>query len=360
VGEAVLIFPAGMAEGLAYRLRAKELGLRVIGASSVQGDPAQGMYDIWESLPYVNDPGFDVALAELVRRHGVDMVHTPHFVVWRHLSQRMAEIAPGARLSRADLPQDHERANRALRERVAAAAAPDFQPAIAPRPALSPLARAGLIRLVDTIPGMCGEEKMHAVIEIMRSTPAGDIVEIGSCWGRSAALLVWLSHHYGLGQVLSVDPWLSEANVQGDALLDATAAECDTDEAHRMFETNLAPLAGGRLNYIRGYSEDAAQSYRPGLVVRTEAFGESRYRGAIALLHIDGNHSEHHADLDTRLWTPHVVPGGWIIFDDYEWAFGDGPRKVADAFVRDNAARISGVFQAGPALFIQLKAAAND
>ena len=78
------------------------------------------------------------------------------------------------------------------------------------------------------------------------------------------------------------------------------------------------------------------------------------------MLHIDGNHAEPQVASDCELWTPHVVPGGWIIFDDYEWAFGDGPRRVADAFVAARSSDIAAVFQAGPALFVQLKRCARD
>jgi hypothetical protein len=357
--EAVLIFPAGMPEGLAFRDRARALGLRVIGASSVEGDPARDQYEAWEELPYVSDPGFDAALGALMRRHDVSAVHAPHFVVWTHLSERLDEIAPGAKLSGGDLPQDHERAYRALRERMATDKPLSFEPAFPPKPRLSLLEKTGLIRLMNTVPGMCGEEKALAVVEVMRHAPDGDIVEIGSWWGRSASLLVWLARRYDIGKVLCVDPWISDAMPQGDALLDKTSADLDTEEALRMFEINLAPLAGDRLNYLRARAEDAAHLYRAGLVVRTGAFGETRFGGEIAVLHIDGNHAEHHAALDTDLWTPHVRPGGWIIFDDYEWAFGEGPRKVADAFLRRNAARIATVFQAGPALFLQLKAEAD-
>lgn len=355
MGEAVLVFPAGMPEGLAYRERAEAMGLKVIGASSLERDPAQDAYEAWERLPYVNDPGFDEALAEVVRRHGVSAIHTPHFVVWRHLADHLAQIAPGAELSGADKPQDSERAYRALRERVAAARAPAFWPAMPPKPPLSLVERAGLVRLVDTIPGMCGEAKMHAIIEALRHAPAGDIVEIGSWWGRSAALLVLLARRYEIGPVLCVDPWGAGEMMQGDALLDATSVELDTEEALRMFEINLAPLAEGRLNYLRARADAAASSYRPGLVVRTAAFGETTYEGAISVLHIDGNHLEAEVDRDCALWSPHVAPGGWIVFDDYEWAFGDGPRKVADAFVAANGGKIAAVFQGGPALFVQLK-----
>ncbi len=360
MGEAVLVFPAGMPEGLAFKDRAKARGLRVVGASSLDLDPARNAYEAWEKLPYVNDPGFDDALAEVVRRQGIGAIHTPHFVVWRHLSERLGEIAPDAQLSCAERPQDSERAYRALRERVAAAKAPSFWPAFPPKPPLSLVERAGLVRLVDTIPGMCAEAKMQAVIEVMRHAPNGDIVEIGAWWGRSAALLVWLAGRYEIGKVLCIDPWAEDAMVQGDELLDKTSAELDTEEARRMFEINLAPLAGGRLNYLQARAEDVATRYGPGLTARTDAFGETRYEGVIALLHIDGNHAEAHVARDTDLWTPHVAPGGWIVFDDYEWAFGNGPRQVADAFVGRRASQIAAVFQAGPALFVQLKRCARD
>jgi Methyltransferase domain len=355
MGEAVLVFPAGMPDGLAFRDRAKAAGLRVVGASSLERDPAESAYETWEHLPYINDPGFDDALAEVVKRHGVGAIHTPHFVIWRHLSEHLEAIAPGAQLSGAGKPEDNERAYRQLRERVASARAPAFWPAMPPKPPLSLVERAGLIRLAETIPGMCGEAKMHAIIEVMRHAPAGDVVEIGAWWGKSAAVLVWLARRYDLGNVLCVDPWSADVMTQGDALLDSTSADLDTEEALKMFEINLAPLAEGRLNYLRQKSEDAAAIYEPGLTARTQCFGETAYCGQISVLHIDGNHAEGEVAKDCALWTPHVVSGGWIIFDDYEWAFGDGPRKVADAFAAANAGRIAAAFQAGPALFLQLK-----
>ena len=357
---AVLVFPGGMAEGLAFKDRAKAMGLRVVGASSLERDPAEAAYEAWEKLPYVNEPGFDAALTELVQRHGVGAIHTPHFVVWRHLSEHMDQIAPGAELSCAERPEECEQAYRALRERMAHAKAPSFWPAFPPKPPLSLVERTGLVRLIDTIPGMCSEAKMQAVIEVLRHAPDGDIVEIGSWWGRSAALMVWLAHRYDVGKVLCIDPWSDDAMIQGDDLLDSTSVDLDTEEALRMFEINLAPLAGGRLNYLRSRAEDAIAGYGPGLTVRTEAFGETRYEGVISVLHIDGNHAEPQVASDTKLWTPHVAPGGWIIFDDYEWAFGDGPRKVADAFVAARSSDIAAVFQAGPALFVQLKRCARD
>jgi len=327
----------------------------VVGASSLERDPAEAAYEAWEHLPYVNDPGFDDALAEVVRRHDVSAVHAPHYIVWKHLAERLGQIAPGARLSGGSHPQDNERAYRDLRARVAALKTPCFWPAVTGKPRLSPLEKAGLMRMVDAIPGMCGEEKMVAVMEAMRHAPVGDVVEIGSWWGRSAAMLVWLAARYKVGNVLCVDPWRSETLVQGEPLVDAASADLDAEEALRIFEINVAPLARGELNYLRMRSVEAAALFAPGLMVRTEAFGSTTYGGRIAFLHIDGNHAEPEVAADTALWTPHVVPGGWIVFDDYEWAVGDVVLRVADAFVEANAARLAARFEAGAALFVQLK-----
>jgi hypothetical protein len=355
MGEAVLVFPAGMPEGLAYRDRARALGLRVIGASSLDHDPAERGYETWERLPYVNEPGFDAAFAELVKRHDVGAVHAPHYIVWKHLAERLGQIAPGASLTGGSQPQDNERAYRDLRARLGALKPPCFWPAIAGKPPLTPLERAGLVRLVDAIPGMCGEEKMVAVMEAMRHAPAGDVVEIGSWWGRSAALFVWLARRYEVGKLLCVDPWQVEALMQGEPMVDAASAEQDTEEALRIFEINLAPLAQGQLNYLRAPSVQGAAHYRASRAVTTEAFGATEYEGRIGVLHIDGNHSEPCVAADTAAWTPLVVPGGWIIFDDYDWTFGDGVKRVADAFVEANARRIACSFMGGPSMFVQLK-----
>jgi hypothetical protein len=355
MGEAVLVFPAGMPEGLAFRDRARAMGLKVVGASSLERDPAASGYEAWERLPYVSEPGFDAAFAEVVKRHDVGAVHAPHYIVWKHLAERIGQIAPGARLTGGAALQDNERAYRALTDRLAGLKSPVFWPALPGKPRLTALQRAGLVRLVDAIPGMCGEEKMLAVMEAMRHAPAGDVVEIGSWWGRSAALLVLLARRYGVGKVLCVDPWLDEALPQGEPHVDAASAELDAAEALRIFQINLAPLADGDLNYLRARSVDAASLYRAGFTAQTETFGETSYEGRIGFLHIDGNHAEPAVAADAELWTPHVAPGGWIVFDDYEWAFGDGVKRVADAFAAANVERIAAKFEAGGALFLQLK-----
>lgn len=354
--ETVLIFPAGHPGGADYRARAVAAGHRVIGASSLPNDPARAAYEDWARLPMVNDPAFDDALKALIAQHGIGSIYTPHYVVWTHLSKVLETLAPGVALTGTSSLEETEKAYRELQAGFAGHRPLPFDPALPPRPALPPLELAGLMRLTETISGMSSVEKMLAVIDIVACAPKGDIVEIGSWWGKSAAMFCLLSKRWDIGPVLCCDPWSVETLAQGDALLDAASGVGDMDEALRIFQINLAPLADGRLNFLRGASASGAATYRPGLTVDTPTFGKVAYEGAISVLHIDGNHAYDYVEEDSRLWTPHVKPGGWIIFDDYFWVFGDGPRRVGDAYVRDNADRIQTSFAAGKALFVQLKA----
>ena len=213
---------------------------------------------------------------------------------------------------------------------------------------------AGVLRLVDGIPGMTDHDKADALVEAMRDAPWGDVVEIGSWWGRSAALLLLLARHHGIGPLLCVDPWDQGRLAQGVEALDRASARADADRAFRIFLANLSPLAAGDANYLRAPSSEGAAAYGPELRVDTEHFGHTRYGGRIALLHIDGNHGAESAAEDVRLWTPHVRPGGWIVIDDYEWAFGDGPKRAGDAFLEQEHACIDSAFVTGTALFIKL------
>ncbi len=348
-----LVFPAGLPGSQRYREQAQADGRRLIGASSLAYDPASAAYEDWALLPYVHEPGFADAVGDLVGSRGVTAVFSPHEVVSGVLADILPRVAPGVRLLEANPMLQAEAAYRRNLEK-AAAARPWLD---APGPCLTPIERAGLVRLVDGIPGMTDLDKIDAVIEVMRSVPPGDVVEIGSWWGRSAALFLLLARRYAVGPVLCVDPWRGECLAQGVPVLDQASARLDPEQAFRIFQVNLAPLAQGDLNYIRAPSAEAAALYTAGLTVTTVTFGATRFGGGIGLLHIDGNHTHDQAAADAALWTPHVRPGGWIVFDDYVWTFGDGPRRAGDAFLRDNAARVALSFVIGTALFVQLAAA---
>lgn len=107
-------------------------------------------------------------------------------------------------------------------------------------------------------------------------------------------------------------------------------------------------------NYMRNTSADAHARYSAKPEVTTSEFGTTTFVGSIAVLHIDGNHDEAAVAEDFGLWSRNLAPGAWIVFDDYNWPHGDGPRKVADRAIFEFGARVRRHFLAGGALFMQI------
>ncbi len=354
----ILIFPAGMARSVAYLAACKRNDQATVGASSLVHDAAREGYDAWAYLPYISASDFDQQLLSVIAKHGIRNIFTPNPVVWAVLNKRLPKIAPQVllvnaapageelasyRFSRATAAELYEKANAiAIGETV--------------EPSLSLIAFTSLFHHAQTIPGMCDHQKFAALCQIVRHCPKGDVVEIGSWWGKSAFILSQLSTSYSIGNLLCVDPWSDAHLVQGDEIVDATSATVSAEEAFQVFLMNLIPYNNGNINYIQMPSVAAAQHYVPKLSVRTPQFGETHYKGEIALLHIDANHAFDAVNADTQAWAKFVVPGGWIIFDDYKWPYGDGPQRVADAFCAENAARIDTAFFMGGTLFVRLNA----
>lgn len=349
----LLIVPGGLADGPARRVQAQADGAKVVGASSVTDDPAAAHYEAWAYLPHIADPAFDAALIGLIDRFDISRIHATHYLVWAKVERLLASLARPVALTRGRTFMELEDEYRRLRQRVEAAPMiAELAGAQALHAPLSPAETAGFLRAALAIPGESNEPKLMAMIQVARHVPAGDLVEIGSLFGRTAALLAMLARRYDLGQVLCIDPWSSDELDQGVEALRKPSLDYDWDEWARIFEINVAPFAQNRLNYIRASGEAGGAAYAQSRTVVSQAFGETLYQGRIGLLHIDGNHEHGHVLADTEAWAPFVQPGGWIIFDDYEWDWGDGPRRVADHFMATNPIRTR-IVVAG-ALFVQL------
>ena len=354
--QAVLIFPAGMPRSIEFLGKCQREQRQVIGASSLAYDPSRQQYPAWLTLPYVNHDGFDAALALAVRDFDVGGIYTPHPVIWNYLNRALERVAPGVSLLNASPANAELDGYRAAQARARALLVKPLALAVAhqAKPDLSELEVASLYRYVEVMPGMCDHDKMRALYEIARYCPAGDVVEIGTWWGKSAFIFLRLAQCFGIGKLLCVDPWSNAHLVQNDknGLVDIASAQFSAEEAFNVFQINLLPYSGGSLNYLRMPSTDGARHYRAQREVLTPAFGKTNYSGRIALLHIDGNHSYENAKADVAAWSDLVVDGGWIVIDDYTWPFGDGPKRVGDEFMAANRERISAAFVMGGALFI--------
>ena len=354
--KSILIFPAGMPRALEYLDRALGEGRYVIGASSLAHDPSRERYPAWLYLPFITDPEFNDALRQAIVDFNIGGIFTPNLVVWDCLNRGLKELAPGVALVN-DSPIDTELSPYRKAQQFAQSVIE--QPVLlasdcAAKPALPLIEIASLFRHAELIPGMCDHDKFRALYEISRRCPTGDIVEIGSWWGKSAFVLARLACCYDIGKLLCVDPWSNEHLIQNDekGLIDSIPVSAE--EAFNVFQMNLLPYANGKLNYLRMPSTEAAGHYRNHPTVQNTSFGETTYAGHIAILHIDGNHSYANASADVASWNNLVIHGGWIIIDDYTWPFGDGPQRVGDEFLAENHEKIDVSFVMGSALFIQL------
>lgn len=110
----------------------------------------------------------------------------------------------------------------------------------------------------------------------------GDLVEIGVWRGKSLMLMNEVSNHER--RVIGIDPF-----------------ELDNQfEEFSHYKELLLPDAV----IIRGCSELSAERFYD-------------LSPKVALLHIDGGHTRRHVLLDFLLYSPSIVPGGFIVFDDY-------------------------------------------
>ncbi len=354
----ILIFPAGMPRSLEYLQKCLRDGQSVIGASSLEYDVSRDKYPQWLYLPYITHSDFDNALKQAIIDFDIAGVYSPNFVVWNYLNRVLKEIAPSIVLentSPVNAELDGYRAAQCHAHALIKNPLPLSVKEIA-KPSISEIELSSLFRHADLIPGMCDHEKLCVLCEIARYSPCGDVVEIGSWWGKSAFILARLAHCYNIGNLLCVDPWSNEHLVQHDekGLVDSGSAEMDANEAINVFEINLLPYNFNHINYLRMPSVEGAKHYSQHKNATTASFGSTNYSGHIAILHIDGNHSYAAAKADIVSWGHFVVKGGWIIFDDYIWPYGDGPQRVGDEFLVDNHDNIDVAFVMGSALFVQI------
>lgn len=352
-----LIFPAGMPESLERLSQLVAQGEAVIGASSLANDPAQPLYPSWASLPFVTDAAFEPALLALLQHHAVTSIFTRHPIIARYLSSMIATHGLAISLDAATFAATTIAEQHSIFSRVDALLHQPLSLDIPhARPPLGRLQMASMLTHTLRVEGQSSDEKIFAFMEIFRSCPTGDIVEIGSFWGRSACLLAQLARHYWIGALLCIDPWENRAAHQDGVPSHVNDEACAIDFASAFdgFCINLIPYHPGYINYIRSDSHMAASCYRPGLVVTSEAFGSTTYTGSISCLHIDGNHGFAHVAKDIDHWVPHMAPGGWVVIDDYQWAFGDDPKRAADDWMRTHHGRFTRAFVTGSSLFINI------
>ena len=354
----ILVFPIDMPQSVAFAHTAKQLGFSVVAASSEPTDPSRYPEYTFAHLPYVTEAGFDRAFAALLVAHRISSVFAPHPAVWRHLktlSHGSPFPADFRVCNESPFEMDWHSYGDAYKWAEASLSAPPLFP-MTSLPALPLASYAGLYRLYNLIPGQSDNTKLFALTQIIRQVAPGDVIEIGTLYGKSAFALAWLAKFHQIGTVIAVDPWeLAPASDQGDhaELINAAVVDLNWQQAFLGFSASLAMF--DNVNYLREPSEQAAETYRrattAGYLCSAE-FGHTPVRGRIAILHIDGNHKYESVRQDMEKWLPFVQDGGWVLLDDYVWAFGDGPKRAGDELLAKRAVKTA--FVAADTLFIQI------
>lgn len=354
----VLVFPIDMPQSVEFARTARQLGFTVVIASSEYIDPALYPEDKVAHLPYVTDREFDGAFAALLKQERIAVVFAPHPAIWWHLhtlGQSGCFSVDFRVCNESPYEMDWRSYGTAYRWAESCISAKHLV-LLESSSALSLASYAGLYRFYNQIPGQSDDTKLFALTQIARNATSGDVVEIGSLYGKSAFALAWLAKFHHIGTVICVDPWeMSSIKNQGAqaSLINNAVGSRDWQQAFLGFAATLSMF--DNVNYLRAPSELAAATYHRSAAdggIDTDEFGRTPVRGKISILHIDGNHRYEVVKRDLEKWLPFVLDGGWVLLDDYVWAFGDGPQRAGDEFLEQHMVKTA--FVVGDTLFIQI------
>ena len=341
----LLVFPIDIDASHQTIKQASDLGIRVIGASSESRQANVEGVSNTIHLPYITDDNFEQALAKAIDEHNIHHAFTPHEGVWEKLNT-LGTSKP--EVFNYKLVGSHPYTAQWLKYLPSYQWAENFIAndtskniaAIETSESVSQVQYAGLHYHFVRTPGQTSEEKLAALCSIFNLTPKGDIVEIGSLYGKSALALGWLAQMHSTGNVICVDPWdmdLIEDQGESANILNKQYETIDLNKIFKGFLINTSPL--NNIGYIKNTSQHAIEEYGQAAQESYLKCNDHRsvsVQGKVALLHIDGNHRYDHVCKDIQYWEPHVVAGGWILIDDYLWAFGDGPQRAGDELLSTN------------------------
>jgi predicted O-methyltransferase YrrM len=169
------------------------------------------------------------------------------------------------------------------------------------------------------VPGYLLENEARFLGFLAACTPAkGRIVEIGSFKGRSTVMLAKVAAHYGLGQVVAIDPHNFNLSVKTEEAPETLARRASTKDDF----LNSLRTAGvtEHVEFHHALSKNVSSSWDE----------------PIRLLWIDGDHTYAGAKDDFDGFAPHVNPGGVIALHDALNAFSGPIRVFVEQMLRSN------------------------
>jgi hypothetical protein len=182
---------------------------------------------------------------------------------------------------------------------------------------------------IESVKGFLDPAEAGALYELaLGAAPLGPIVEIGSYCGKSALCLGTAAREAG-GVLVTIDHHRgSEENQPGWAYHDPEL----WDEEAGAIDT---------LPWLRRTLRAAGLEAHVIAVVGRSQSVAALWSAPIALLFIDGGHTQEAALADYRLWAPRIMPGGVLAIHDVFPDPADGGRPPFEIF---ELARGSGLF----------------
>jgi len=353
---ATLVFPAVNQAAMDYLAAARQRGERVVCAASVASDEIAAECGALHHLPSIHDEDFAQAFLSMVEEQSICRLLCPVSTVYAFMAQFISAHQLDIKLIgqspvRQQIEQHHQLMNRARRFLPLVELCADGAPALTLREV------AGVQRQASLIYGESNDDKLAAMMGIFASAPKGDVVEIGSLMGRSASVLLYLAWRYCIGPVLTIDPWRAADCIQRESpdALQIVTDEWDYEILSEGFMVNMIPFRTDDYAHLRMASENAFKVYAQGEAILSPMGERIAYSGKIAVIHIDGNHDYDCVKKDCELWLSRMLPGAWLILDDYIWAHGDGPYRAGNELLRDQPDRIGCAFVCGKALFVKFR-----
>ncbi len=351
-----LVFPAVNQLAVEFLKTARHRGEQVICAASVTNDEIAAEWGGLHRLPSIYDENFVPYFLSLVDEKSINRMFCPvasvHDFMRRFIASYRLDIELiGQSPIRQQVEQHLQLMTRAKRLRLLVELCADGAPT------LSLLEVAGVLRQASLIYGESNDDKLAAMMGVFASAPAGDVVEIGSLMGRSAFVLLYLAWRYRIGPVLTIDPWRADSAIQRDSPKEfqTLVSEWDFEVLSEGFMVNMVPFRADDHAHMRLTSENSFKMYAEGATILSRMGGRVAYSGKIAVIHIDGNHDYDYVKKDCKLWLGRMLPGSWLILDDYIWSHGDGPYRVGNELLHDQPDRIGCAFVCGKALFVKLR-----
>lgn len=354
--ETVLVFPSSTISSVLFAFSAKG-NFNLLGASSDCMLSNGQIFDEWKHLPYINNTSFSNEIKLILHKYKVKRIFAGSSGVWHFLQKFIDEENIDATLintpeynSSIAYAKSHKAYSNELYE--------CYDLFRADTPKLSNSEFASMLHNYHKIPGESGDNKFLALAQIAKAIPKGDIVEIGTQQGKSAFLLYAIAKKYDIGKVLCIDPWTNTVQKESPDFIQELGKNTEIDYFFYNFLLNLS-LYKDEVNYIKKTSDDALLDYKTNPNIVSEEFGKTKYAQKIALLHIDGNHDYIYVYNDLKNYSKFLIDNSWILFDDYIWAYGTGPKKMGDSFLEQNMHNIKNCFYTDGTLFVQIISAKN-